>query len=308
MALEPNAKTFLYPDHEGWINARINSKSRGHCNILGDISEILGRLHVLEVFKEGPFGQYLDLHLPVTIHGKVLHSILKRQISNASPPRDDEMWFGLGQRQHRFGQVEFCLCSGLKMGKLPEGLIRATYTPTENSLYRRHFENQPTYGSLFKTFKQLTDDQGEDALKMANLLIIGYILCTVDTRDRVPLWMFAFVDDDAAFKGFAWGSYVYSFTLMRIKNAIHKNLGSLKPKPSNEADKKESKSKTIESIGEGEGKPDSQNACPSKGNAKKRGRKNTESKLEPKPTMTYNLQGFLLSFQVCTDHCGLNTY
>ena len=113
-------KANIPPDHERWINARINS-------------------HVLEQFKEGPFGHYLGLHLPVTTHGKVLHSILKRQIEytsrseNASPPRDDDMWFGLGSQQHRFGQVEFCLCSGVKMGKLPEGLIKAI-TASNNSL------------------------------------------------------------------------------------------------------------------------------------------------------------------------------
>ncbi|KAK4854686.1 hypothetical protein QYF36_000204 [Acer negundo] len=124
MALDQNAKTFLYSDHEGWINTRINSKSRQHCDILSDIDEVLGRLHVSEGFKQGPFGHYLGLHFLVTIHGNVLHSILKRQIkfttrsANASPPRDDEMWFGLGMQQYRFGQVEFCLCSGLKMGKL----------------------------------------------------------------------------------------------------------------------------------------------------------------------------------------------
>ncbi|KAI9180359.1 hypothetical protein LWI28_003946 [Acer negundo] len=61
---------FLYPDHEGWIIARINSKIRQHCDILGDIDEVLGKLHVLEEFKQGPFGHYLGLHLPVTIHGK----------------------------------------------------------------------------------------------------------------------------------------------------------------------------------------------------------------------------------------------
>ncbi|KAK0594009.1 hypothetical protein LWI29_013218 [Acer saccharum] len=350
MALDPNTRTFLYPDNEGWINARIHSKSRQHCNILVDIDKVLGRLHVLEVFKQGPFGHYLGLHLPVTIHGKVLHSILKRQIEytsrsdNASPPRDDEMWFGLGRQQHRFGQVEFCLCSGLKMGKFPEGLIRAKYTPTENSLYVRHFQNQPTYDSLFQTFKRLTVDQGEDGLKMANLLVIGYILCTLDTHDCVLLWMFTLVDDDVAFEGFPWGSYVYSYTLNRLKNVIHKNVDKLRPKLSNEADKNESYSKTIESgvegegkqesqdagpsIGnakrrrikktenkpeadknesyskiietgvEGEGKQESQNAGPSKRNAKKRIIKTTESKLKPKPSITYNLSGFLLSFQV----------
>lgn len=275
MALVPNALNFLYPDHEGWRKARINSKTRQHCDMLGPIVEVLGRLQVLEGFKQGPFGQYLGLHLPVTIHGKVLHSILKRQIeykkwsANAPPARDDEMWFGLGAQQHRFGQVEFCLCSGLKMGKFDEGLISGNYTPSENSLYARHFENQPRYHTLFETFKGLTNDQGEDGLKMANMLVIGYILCTIDPRDRVPLWMFALVDDDEAFKVFPWGSYVYSLTLHWIKNAIHKNRNKLKR--------------------------ESENAGPSKGNAKIRGKKDSTGK-----AITYNLSGFLLSLQVCT--------
>ncbi|KAI9170191.1 hypothetical protein LWI28_024038 [Acer negundo] len=56
---------FLYPDHEGWINVRINSKSRQHCDILIDIDEVLGKLHVSEEFKQGPFGHYL-VHMTPT--------------------------------------------------------------------------------------------------------------------------------------------------------------------------------------------------------------------------------------------------
>ncbi|KAI9174356.1 hypothetical protein LWI28_016075 [Acer negundo] len=154
---------FLYPDHEGLINARINSKSRHHCDILGDIDKVLGKLHISEEFKQGPFGHYLCLHLPVTIHGKVLHSILK------------------------------------------------------------------------------------------------------------------------------------SLTLHYLKTAIHKNHKKLQP--SKEANKNESASTTIESVVDGEGKQESQDTGPFKGNAKNRGRKKNKGKPEPKPTITYNLSRFLLCFQ-----------
>ena len=59
------------------------------------------------------------------------------------------------------------------------------------------------------------------------------------------------------------------------KNKKKKKKGIKKTESKPEADKNESYSKTIEAGVEGEGKQESQNVGPSKGNAKKRGIKKT---------------------------------
>ncbi|KAK0581225.1 hypothetical protein LWI29_011554 [Acer saccharum] len=75
----------------------------------------------LDRFKEGPFGQYLEMIQPIRVHGMLIYNLLKRQLICPEEEKDDEMWFGLGEKKARFGREEFCLCSGLNMGTLPKG-------------------------------------------------------------------------------------------------------------------------------------------------------------------------------------------
>ncbi|KAK0588024.1 hypothetical protein LWI29_033002 [Acer saccharum] len=66
---------------------------------LQDLKLVLTRCGVLDRFKEGPFGQYLEMIQPIRVHGMLIYNLLKRQLICPEEEKDDEMWFGLGRRK-----------------------------------------------------------------------------------------------------------------------------------------------------------------------------------------------------------------
>ncbi|KAK0590776.1 hypothetical protein LWI29_031525 [Acer saccharum] len=95
-------------------------------------------------FKEGPFGQYLEMIQPIRVHGMLIYNLLKRQLICLEEEKDDEMWFGLGEKKARFGREEFCLCSGLNMGTLPEGFQEKEEVSEESILTRYFVDENPS--------------------------------------------------------------------------------------------------------------------------------------------------------------------
>ncbi|KAK3184937.1 hypothetical protein Dsin_032223 [Dipteronia sinensis] len=121
MPKDPNNKYWRFPDHNTWIRARINSNSK--CQIIQVVKDVLSKCGMLERFRNGPFGHYLDLPQPVVVHGMLIYNLLKKEII-LPKVREDEMWFGLGHKKVCFGKEQFCVCSGLKMGPIPEGFMK----------------------------------------------------------------------------------------------------------------------------------------------------------------------------------------
>ncbi|KAK3198051.1 hypothetical protein Dsin_021466 [Dipteronia sinensis] len=122
-------------------------------------------------FREGPFGQYLDLPQLLKIHGKLIHNLLKREII-VPGQRDEEIWLGLGRSKVHFGKEEFCLCSGLKMGMLPQG-FNEKKDVEKGSMLKRYFkEKRPNAELVYATMKNLTSEEGEDILKMSYIFMV----------------------------------------------------------------------------------------------------------------------------------------
>ncbi|KAK0595581.1 hypothetical protein LWI29_008050 [Acer saccharum] len=215
MPPNPNAKLWRFPDHKEWVvNVRVNSQSKK--NLITDIKEVLTSCGMVQRFKEGPFGSYLDLPQPSKIHGILIHNLLKREVI-IPEQREDEIWLGLGRSQ-----------------------FNKKKAPEEGSLLNRHFkEKRPTTDLLYATMKRLTSDDGEDVLKMASIFMISQFFGTDDGRKAIPGWMFALVDDEEAFKKFPWGSYIYSITLFWLKRFTQKHVHTLRGTTKEEEKKKD---------------------------------------------------------------------
>ncbi|KAK0587077.1 hypothetical protein LWI29_016939 [Acer saccharum] len=246
MPPNPKAKLWCFPDHKEWVvNVRVNSQSKK--NLITDIKEVLTSCGMVQRFKERPFGSYLDLPQPSKIHGILIHNLLKWEVI-IPEQREDEIWLDLGRSQVCFGKEEFCLCSGLKMGSLPQGFTKKK-APEEGSLLNRHFkEKRPTADLLYATMKRLTSDEGEDVLKMASIFMINQFFGTDDGRKAIPGWMFALVDDEEAFKKFPWGSYIYSITLFWLKRFTQKYAHTLRGTTKEEDKKKDAVEKRGKEI------------------------------------------------------------
>ena len=121
------------------------------------------------------------------------------------------------------------MCSGLSMGTLPEG-FREKEEVSEESILRRYFSDEnPTIELLEATFNRLREPSaGDDALKMAYILMVSQFFGMDEARIGIPSWVFSLVEDINAFESFPWGSYIFDVTLFWLKNAAGKHLGRLR--------------------------------------------------------------------------------
>ncbi|KAK2657371.1 hypothetical protein Ddye_010423 [Dipteronia dyeriana] len=109
MPKDPNDKHWRFPDHNTWVRSRINSNSKGQ--IIQVVKDVLSKCGMLERFRNGPFGHYLDLPQRVIIHPK---------------GKEDEMWFGLGQKKW------------VENGVMPEGFLKMKLD-VETYFYTKYF-------------------------------------------------------------------------------------------------------------------------------------------------------------------------
>ncbi|KAK2637660.1 hypothetical protein Ddye_025455 [Dipteronia dyeriana] len=180
------------------------------------------------------------------------------------------MWFGFGKSKGRFGQEEFCLCSGLKMGQLTEGFSYHNEVLKDSMLSRIFKGKRPTVEVLYATLSKITSKQSEDAYTTLSIYMVSQFFGIDDRRTTSIFgWLFSLVEKEEEFKKFPWGSYIFSFTLHFLKSVLNKRLSQLR----GETKKKEK--------GQGKGKD--------KGGEEK---KETKSKY-----YTYNLSGFSLVLQ-----------
>ncbi|KAK2638256.1 hypothetical protein Ddye_026051 [Dipteronia dyeriana] len=129
-----NEDLWWFPDHESWVPIRVNSGSK-KCMIT-ELKLMLNKFGFEEKFKEGGLIIYLELKEPLTLYGQLIHNILKREIIHPKRQRKDEMWFGFGKLKALFGQEEYFLYSGLKMGQLPEGFANNNEVPKDSMLIK----------------------------------------------------------------------------------------------------------------------------------------------------------------------------
>ncbi|KAK3229512.1 hypothetical protein Dsin_001393 [Dipteronia sinensis] len=186
MLVDPHRKLGWYPNHKDWIHERVNSQNKKF--FLRDLKSVLTRCGVLDRFRKGPFCEYLDLA--------------------------DEIWFGLGKDQASFGREDFCLCSGLNMSTLLEGFREKKEVGRESILSRYFEDKRSTVELLEATFKELKVTDGDNALKMAYLLMVTQFFRTDEGRTSVPAWLWPLAEDEKAFTSFSWGTYIFDVTLL----------------------------------------------------------------------------------------------
>ncbi|KAK3195570.1 hypothetical protein Dsin_026880 [Dipteronia sinensis] len=206
----------------------------------------------MEKFKQDPICQYLDLKQPLIVYKHLIHNLLKREIIHPSGQRPDEMWFGLRKSKACFGQEEFCLCTGLNMGQLPEGFANNNEVEHDSMLRRIFKGKMPTDEVLYATLKKMSFEESEDAYKMLNIYMMSQFFGTDDGRTTtIPVWFFSLVEKEDEFKKFPWDSYIFSFTLYFLKDVLNKRLPKLRGEEEKE-EKKMNKKKNKKSVEEEE--------------------------------------------------------
>jgi hypothetical protein len=219
MAEEENLDHLLVHPRATWnYNITINT----HClhKLISDVDKILDRAGERAEFESGCFGHYLDFPKGGYFQAQFIHSLLLRQIFIPGGS-EDELWFALGKTKARFGKREFCLCTGLKFGRLSD-IPSREYEVVPGGIHARYFQGRKkvVIADLKAPFMAEDFDRPHDALKLALLLFANRVLFGQDDRNQVAYWMFSLVEDVQAFHNFAWGHYVFKMTLHYIRQGF----------------------------------------------------------------------------------------
>ena len=211
------------------FECKISIKSRMD-EITRHISDVLKNdpTH-LKLFKESPFGHFLDISDYYRHFSQVMWLLLVRE---ADCYRDSEMWFVVNEIPIRFSLMEYALISGLKCSKYPEGWESQAES---KSFKDRHFRGRPsciTIEDLKTKLKQLSDQNqkkksqkknevNNEILKMASLLFVSAVLMHGDKKQaNIDPKLLGLVDDLEMFNKFPWGTHSYEYTLKQLRKSL----------------------------------------------------------------------------------------
>ncbi|KAL3638084.1 hypothetical protein CASFOL_018097 [Castilleja foliolosa] len=177
-------------------------KGRVNClrkfKLLGTIKEQLSKVNALERFENSVFGHFLRFDKDVYHNGKVLLALFGREV-NVSGAAELERWYRFGGRNNRFGKVEYCQITGLRFGASDFNPDSSDHMPSENGVYRRHF----------------------DAVKVALVLFAHFFFIASDGRTTIALWLWNLIEKEELFSDFPWGSYTFQRLSHYLAQAIH---------------------------------------------------------------------------------------
>ncbi|KAL6501094.1 hypothetical protein OROHE_025291 [Orobanche hederae] len=161
----------------------------------------------------------------------LLHYMISRQVT-ARPELDKtSLWFKVKGKVLRFSRVEFVLISGLKFGPAKTNPYMMNDKIPTDSVYARLLDSTPILpvnlrtkfiDKKFKVNKVEVKGSEADYLKLANVLMASMYVVGLDpNKTKIPNWMWALVEDNAAWEQFPWGSLSYQFLIGQI-NVVKK--------------------------------------------------------------------------------------
>ncbi|KAL3633986.1 hypothetical protein CASFOL_021040 [Castilleja foliolosa] len=200
-------------------------KGRVNClrkfKLLGIIKEQLSKVNALERFEDSVFGHFLRFDDHAHHNGKVLLALFGREV-NVSGAAECERWYRFGGRNNRFGKVEYCQITGLRFGASDFNPDSSDHLPSENGVYRRHFDGMAVYGDhLLEKFEEAFFNEPEEAVKVALVLFAHFFFIAADGRTTIALWLWTLVENEELFADFPWGSYMFQRLCHYLTHAIH---------------------------------------------------------------------------------------
>ncbi|CAA0827336.1 Unknown protein [Striga hermonthica] len=188
----------------GKINCQTKPK------VIGYIKKQLGACGRLREFEESCFGHLLRFDGQAYYSGRLLLALLGREVF-LRDAREKERWFRIRDNNYKFGKVEFCQISGLKFGGsefIPED---NESLPAIDGIYRRHYDEKSVIGGdLLRDFTNgHFQNNPDDALKAAMILIVHFFLFAPGPRSAVPLWLWTLVENSDMFGKFPWGTFSF---------------------------------------------------------------------------------------------------
>ncbi|KAL5811324.1 hypothetical protein ACOSQ4_027892 [Xanthoceras sorbifolium] len=205
----PVQLTYKY-DEDRWFDLRFNM----HCRVKGQ----------LDRWMNGVFGNFLRMRGDQYFGGKLCQILLCREIEYPGA-REDEMWFKVGGKPMRFGKEEFLLCTGLRFGPLPDGIV-SHYPASNDGVQQRYFGKRRIHINKVKLkLEEGNFTRDDDMMKLAYVFFAAHFLLGRERHRTIPGWLWGLVEDLVAFENFPWGTYVYSSTIYWLGKVLRTRLG-----------------------------------------------------------------------------------
>lgn len=183
----------------------------------------------LQLFKESPFGHFLDLSNNYEHSSQVMWLLLIRE---ADCDRDSEMWFVVNGVPIRFSLMEYALISGLKCSEYPEGWETQAKS---NAFKDRHFRGKEivSIDDVKAKFTHMSNPNqsnrvrrnlnvsNKEILKMASLLFVSAALMHRNkSSSNIDSLLLGLVDDLDMFNQYPWGTYSYEYALKQLRKGL----------------------------------------------------------------------------------------
>lgn len=173
----------------------------------------------LQIFRETPFGYFLDLP-HVVVQNQLIHSLLLREVV---PEREDELWFKVNGTKLHFGLSELGIITGLRCcGDADKG-YESSGTNRLMDMYFSGLEKVPKQ-SLIDCFLQKRWRSDEDAVKIAVLYFIHtFLFSTANINTFITKADFCIVES-GDYETFPWGILVFRALMESMNNRLRVGL------------------------------------------------------------------------------------
>lgn len=202
----------------------IHSKAKAttHCSPekMKRLIVMLDKFNLCERFYSGPFGHWLRVGVVKQhITGLMLLDLLVREVHSPNF-REDEIWFEIGGRAHRFGPQEYVLITGLRFGRVDIDFLNNK--AVDRRLLNTHFltEKRTAPAIVEKVISKSEEFVAEDVLKVAYIFMVNQILFGQSDRKPVFDFLWYMIEDFERFLAFPWGTVTYNMTLKYLRMAL----------------------------------------------------------------------------------------
>ncbi|KAL6536778.1 hypothetical protein OROMI_026359 [Orobanche minor] len=172
-------------------------------------------------FRESCLGHFIREEWGGFVSNAALHALFSNEVVRPDAQVDD-FWFRIGHRLIRFSRYEYALVTGLRFGD-SDFDVHGDDVPPEGSVYDRY----PLLSCGGQMLDRIRDrfaggyfrEQSGDALKVAKVLCVCYLIFGVDGGKRIAdRWLWTLVEDQTRWERFPWGLYSYQILVTYLSD------------------------------------------------------------------------------------------
>ncbi|KAL6586576.1 hypothetical protein OROMI_001564 [Orobanche minor] len=174
---------------------------------LGIVKTIIAELRsvgddTFREFRESCLGHFIREEWGGFVSNAALHALFSNEVIRPDA-QVDEFWFRIGHRMIHFSRYEYASVTSLRFG---------------DSDFDVHGDDVPPEGSMYDQYPLLSQQSG-DALKVAKVLCVCYLIFGVDGGKRIAdRWLWMLVEDQTRWESFPWGLYSYQILVTYLSD------------------------------------------------------------------------------------------